>query len=161
MAGKNKTSFGGQTLEDVIRCVRLVGFVECKAKELENATNGMFPTERVLIRNMPYTTIFGTQGRREYFLQSHEWTGELECKFQNSGGSVDEKAVYVAETLKRTALKRLAFVYGGTYWTKAPRGQAIIQWLLQEAKAIQHTQQKELLVFTLDQFIAWVQKTWQ
>jgi hypothetical protein len=159
--GKAKASFGGQTLENVIRAIKLVGFVEIKAKELAKAQSDMFPSERLLVRRSPYTTIFGTQGWREYFLHSKEWSGELECKFQNGGGSVDEKMVYVTETLKRTTLPRLALVYGGEYWTKESRGQAIIVWMKEEAKALRHTHQKELLVMTLDEFIDWAGKTWK
>jgi len=160
MAGKKKASFGGQTLESVIGALKLVGFVECSAKEL-NDPRTLIPNSRLLARNVPYTTVFGTKGRREYFLSSPEWSGELECKFQNSGGSVDEKMVYVTETLKRTSLDKLALVYGGVYWTKETRGQAIITWLKNEAKALQHTHHKELLVMTLDDFINWAKKTWR
>jgi len=160
MAGKAKSSFGGQTLENVIQALKLVGFVACTAKELDKANSDMFPSQRLLVTNASYTTIFGTRGRREYFLQSPEWTGELECKFQNSGGSVDEKMVYVTETLKRTPLTRLALVYGGVYWSGEARGQAIVKWLKNEAKSLRHTHRKELLVMTIDEFIEWARKTW-
>ena len=161
MAGKARTSFGGQTLEGVIRAIRLMGFAECSATEAANANGDLFPCQRLLVKNMPYTTIFGTPGRREYFIQSPEWTGELECKFQNTGGSVDEKMVYVAETLKRTQLQRLALVYGGVFWLKETRGIAVIKWMKNEAVAIKHTCRKELLVMTLDEFITWVSRTWK
>ena len=160
--GGGRTSLGGQTLEAVIRCIRLVGFIECTARELRKSRYDMFSEhQRLLVANMPYTTIFGTPGRREYFIQSDEWTGELECKFQNTGGSVDEKMAYIAETLKRTELNRLAVVYGGLFWTEEFRGKAIIEWMKREAVLIRETHDKELLVMTLDEFIKWVQKTWQ
>jgi len=161
MTGRGKTSFGGQTLEQVIRCIRLVGFSECKASELAKAKTDMFAQHpRMLIANMPYTTIFGTKGRREYFIQSDEWEGELECKFQNIGGSVDEKMVYITETLKRTNLERLAVIYGGAFWKNEQRGQAVIQWMKDESERIRVDSGKELLVFDLDGFIKWVERTW-
>lgn len=161
MIGRGRTSLGGQTLEDVIRAIRLAGFVECDFKELTRSNDDMFDNdERLIVKNTPYTTVFGTRGRREYFLQSPEWTGELECKFQGGGGSTDEKMVYVTETLRRTALERLVIVYGGPYWIKKERGKAIIRWLKQEAKSMKHVHGKELLVFTLDEFLNWVQRTW-
>jgi hypothetical protein len=156
-----RTSLGGQTLEAVIRCIRLVGFTECTAKELRESRNDIFAEkQRLLVSHMPYTTIFGTQGRREYFIQSDEWTGELECKFQNTSGSVDEKMAYITETLKRTDLTRLAVVYGGIFWTEQLRGKAIIEWMKRESELIRQSHNKELLVMTLDEFIQWVQKTW-
>ena len=160
--GGRRTSLGGKALEDVVRCIRLVGFVECKASELTKSKQDMFQeSQRLLIANMPYTTIFGTKGRREYFIQSDEWTGELECKFQNDGGSVDEKMVYISETLKRTSLTRIAIVYGGEFWTNNKRAKAIIQWMKTEAESICESTGKELLIFDLDGFIKWVQRTWR
>ena len=69
--------------------------------------------------------------------------------------------VYVAETLRRTSLEKLALVYGGVYWSKKARGQAIIRWLKGEAKSLNHTCNKQLLIMTVDEFINWAGKTWK
>jgi len=161
MISRGRTSLGGQTLEQVIKALRLVDFEVMPMKEYRKLVQGnLFAPTRLLVQNHPYTTIFGTPGRREYYIISSQWTGELECKFQNQGGSVDEKMVYIAETLKRTALDRLAVVYGGAFWTKQKRGQAVIKWMKAETKAIRHTYGKELLVMDFDQFLTWVKRTW-
>lgn len=114
---------------------------------------------RWLIKGWPYTTIYGTPGRREYFIETPEWQGQLECKFQNVGGSVDEKMVYVTETLKRLDIARLAIVFGGQYWKTTDRGQGIIRWLRKEALALQ-THGKQLLVCSQGEFLDWANKTW-
>lgn len=129
----------------------------------QKTPGGLFKTEdetnRWLVKNYPYKTIFGTPGRREWFLESPEWTGQLECKFQNSGGSVDEKVVYLVETLCRTPITALALVYGGMYWTQETRGKAIVEWLKNEAVSIRHRCGKSLLVFDLNGFFDWVGRT--
>lgn len=156
-----RTSLGGATLENVIRSLQMREFQVVSAADHRSAISPLFGHQRTLIKNQPYTTIFGTTGRREYFVESPEWSGQLECKFQNVGGSTDEKMVYVTETLRRTNVEKMALVYGGEYWVKADRGQAIIEWLKSEAKAIKHTHGKQLVILDMDSFFLWACKTWK
>lgn len=162
MAGGKKTSHGGQVLEQVIGALKLRRFAIRSFDPRENEEGGLDfenGSQRWLIRNYPYTTIFGTPGRREWFLDAPEWTGQLECKFQNSGGSVDEKMVYLVETLCRSQITSLALVHGGRYWTEENRGRAIIGWLKAEAESVKHRYGKSLIVLDLDGFFNWVGRT--
>ncbi len=163
MSGGRKTSHGGQVLEQVIGALKLRYFAIRSHDPNESDKKGLFEkqssSERWLIKNYPYTTIFGTRGKREWFLESPEWTGQLECKFQNVGGSVDEKMVYLVETLCRTPIDSLALVYGGRYWTEETRGRAVIDWLKSESLSVQHHYGKHLLVFDMDTFFDWVGRT--
>lgn len=162
MVGGRRASLGGQMLETVIKALTLKAFHECGYQEYHKSRGDLFEHEeqRMLIRNYPYTTIFGTPGRREYYIHSQEWTGELECKFQSGGGSVDEKMLYLAETLRRGSEQRLAIVHGGAYWDREPRGQAIIKWLKAESKVLRQGG-KELVVLGLDDFFRWANQTWK
>lgn len=159
----NKTSFGGKSLETVIGYLKLKHFRMTTHEEFTRKSRDLLSNggDRWLVKNVPYTTLFRTPGRREYYVHSTEWCGEIECKFQNVGGSVDEKMVYVTETLKRTDLHNLFVVYGGEYWNSGC-GAAIIEWLATEAELIgTEFEDKELLVGTLDQFIDWSNSTWE
>jgi hypothetical protein len=162
MAGGKKTSHGGQILEQVIGALKLRRFAirsHDPTEDEEARLNFQADNRRWLIKNYPYTTIFGTPGRREWFLDAPEWTGQLECKFQNSGGSVDEKMVYLVETLCRSQIASLALVHGGRYWTEENRGRAIVAWLKKEAESVKHHYGKSLIVLDLDGFFTWVGKT--
>ena len=163
MSGGRKTSHGGQILEQVIGALKLRGFAIRPFDPNERNDVGLFRNEtcqkRWLVKNYPYTTIFGTPGRREWFLESPEWAGQLECKFQNCGGSVDEKVVYLVETLCRTSISSLAVVHGGRYWLEETRGKAIIAWLKHEAESVKHHYGKSLLIFNMDTFFDWVGRT--
>jgi hypothetical protein len=47
----------------------------------------------LLIQNYPYTTLYGSRGKTEFLLKSrkHNLVVRIECKWQQSAGSVDEK----------------------------------------------------------------------
>ncbi len=50
----------------------------------------------LLLRNVPYTTLYGTRGFTEFLIRSERYNLEtrIECKWQQSAGSVDEKLPY-------------------------------------------------------------------
>ncbi len=51
---------------------------------------------RVLLKNVPYTTIYGHTGRSEFVVVGQgEPRIRIECKWQQSAGSVDEKFPYL------------------------------------------------------------------
>lgn len=47
----------------------------------------------LLIKNAPYTTLYGSKGKTEFLLKSKKYglKVRIECKWQQSAGSVDEK----------------------------------------------------------------------
>lgn len=162
MVGGRRTSFGGQLLESVIGALTLKGLHECEYRDYRKHQGDMFDgaEERVLIAHYAYTTMFGTPGRREYYIKTPEWQGELECKFQNNGGSTDEKMLYVAETLRRGDEDHLVIVHGGVYWEEK-RGRKVIEWLKRESHVLQDQYGKELVVLDVPGFFKWANTTWK
>lgn len=70
---------------------------------------------RIIVRDMPFTTIYGTQGKTEFWLRATDaapakgiagGTPEkplvcrIECKNQEASGSIDEKLPYLVMTLE-------------------------------------------------------------
>jgi hypothetical protein len=51
----------------------------------------------VLLRNAPYTTLYGGRGYTEFLLvsQKYDLRTRIECKWQQKAGSVDEKLPYL------------------------------------------------------------------
>jgi len=51
----------------------------------------------ILLRNVPYKTLYGHKGNTEFLLLSARYnlTIRIECKWQQSAGSVDEKFPYL------------------------------------------------------------------
>ena len=158
MGGGNRTSHGGQVLENIIQAMQLRDFAVISAEEFNRPCLEQ-QHQRLLVKNWPYTTIFGTQGRREYYIHSPEFRGQLECKFQSSSGSTDEKMILISETLRRTEETGMVLVYAGQWWKEA-RGKKIIDWMKREAKTFDGTG-KQFLVLDIDNFICWVRRTFQ
>ena len=65
--------------------------------------------EELLLKNVPYETIYGHRGTTEFLLKSKKENLEIriECKWQQSSGSVDEKLPY----LYFFPLKQLSQIY--------------------------------------------------
>jgi hypothetical protein len=52
-------------------------------------------TDNVLLKNAPYESIYGTKCRSEFLLRYQGRDIRIECKYQQSAGSVDEKLPYL------------------------------------------------------------------
>lgn len=87
-------------------------------------------TYPALVRNVPFTTLYGTQGRSEFvFYLTANVSMRIECKWQAVSGSVDEKYPYLLECMKRTDETHVIIICGGG----GAKPQAI-EWLQENAK---------------------------
>jgi len=120
-----------------------------------------FGTE-VLVRNVPYQTIYGHPGKTEFVLHSARYAidARIECKWQQSAGSVDEKFPYLylnaAEAMPESLV--LIIVAGGG------AKPAAVRWLQQaaaERRYLSPQSSKDIRVLSLDEFIAWAHSTFR
>ncbi|MCZ6803369.1 MAG: 4-diphosphocytidyl-2C-methyl-D-erythritol kinase [Proteobacteria bacterium] len=89
----NKT---GNVLEQlVIGTLSAHGFPAVKHSDYKKNPNDY--DNELLLRNVPYTTLYGGRGFTEFLLKSHKYDLEIriECKWQQKPGSVDEKLPHV------------------------------------------------------------------
>ncbi len=85
----NKT---GNVLErTVIGTITAHGFVEVKYSDYVKNPDGY--GEEVLLKHVPFTTLYKGRGYTEFVLLSEKFNlrTRIECKWQTSAGSVDEK----------------------------------------------------------------------
>lgn len=78
----------------------------------ENGDNGDLFAEKFLLRNAPYTSIYGCRSRSEFLyvdfrLQSHI---RIECRWQEVSGSVDEKLAYLFLNATRAMPERVIWI---------------------------------------------------
>jgi hypothetical protein len=101
----------GAVLEaSVLSTFSTLNFSVLKNKEYEALAARGAPLSRVLVRHRPYTTIYKTTGTTEFWLSSPDaratkefpsprppepFICRIECKWQQSAGSVDEKFPYL------------------------------------------------------------------
>ena len=97
-----------------------------------------------LVRHYPYTSIYGGNRSRSEFavvlFDGH--VIRVECKWQNSSGSVDEKFPYVLENAVAVPEAEILIVLGGD----GARA-AAVDWLVREASVRAKAANKSIRVF--------------
>ncbi len=149
----------GNTLEQtIIATVASKGFAVARYREWvkDPGRHG----DELLLRNVPYTTIYGHRGNTEFLLLSARYGLQIrvECKWQQSAGSVDEKFPYLylncVEQMPETAI--FIVVDGGGAKAGA------VEWL---RRACMHRlylaadDPKQITLMNLVEFISWANQT--
>ncbi|MDP9729360.1 4-diphosphocytidyl-2C-methyl-D-erythritol kinase (plasmid) [Alicyclobacillus sp. TC] len=151
----------GSVLEGTIRSVMTsMGFEAVKYSDYVKHPE-RYGTE-LLLQNVPYKTIYGHEGKTEFLLVSSEYNlcVRIECKWQQSPGSVDEKYPYVyLNAVEAMPEEHILIVLGGQGAKKGA-----IDWLKQTAAQGRYgavAQGKKIEVMSLDEFIAWANRTFR
>jgi len=114
-----------------------------------------------LLRNVPYKTIYGHPGRTEFLARSARLglNTRIECKWQQSSGSVDEKLPYLyLNCLEAMPENEIIIVIDG-----GGMKPGALEWLLQAVEGQKYlgenAQQKSIQVFSISEFVSWANKT--
>ena len=117
--------------------------------------------EELLLKNVPFETIYGHKGNTEFLLISEEYKLRIriECKWQQSAGSVDEKLPYLyLNTIEAMPEKDIMILIDGEGFKAGAK-----TWLKTAVKGKLYTtdnnNDKNILVFTLADFFTWANKT--
>jgi hypothetical protein len=116
-----------------------------------------FEGQKILLKNVPYTSIYGKRARSEFAFRdsSNEWT-RIECKWQQSSGSVDEKFPYVyLNAVEAVEEKRVIILVDGG--GAKPES---IEWLKAAARNGRYRSdpKKHVAVMGVNEFIAWANR---
>lgn len=152
----------GGMLESTVKSVlqrhgfQLVGHLEYQKHPEKYGTE-------LLLTNMPYNTIYNHKGKTEFLLVSERYklSIRIECKWQQSNGSVDEKLPYLyLNCIETMPENRIIIVIDGDGWKKGA-----IAWLKTAVADKKYTttlnHDKEIQVFALQEFITWANKTFR
>lgn len=114
----------------------------------------------LLLTNVPYTTIYNHPGHTEFLVKSEKYKLEIriECKWQQSAGSVDEKLPYLyLNCIESMPEKYIVIVIDGDGFKKGSK-----VWLREAVKEKKYTspvnRDKSIEVFNLKEFITWANK---
>jgi hypothetical protein len=149
----------GKVLESSIQNLfQQHGFAEVPYK-LWKKNPFLYSTE-LLLRDVPYTSIYGHQGKTEFLARSQRLNLELriECKWQQSSGSVDEKFPYLyLNCIFAMPENSIAIIVDG-----GGAKPASISWL-KNAALKRHLiplemPDKDIKVHSLMEFMAWANK---
>lgn len=161
----------GKILEEsMIPVLRGLGFEIAGNREYQDyLRRGALPS-RLAVQNMPYTTIYGTKGKTEFCLiaDSAAPTAEfpkpgrpfrcrVECKWQASSGSVDEKFPYLVLSAEQAYPEEHVILL--LEIEKGARPGAV-QWLHNAVaeRTFQTSPEKLIVVNNLSGFLDWARR---
>lgn len=117
----------------------------------------------LLLFNVPFTSIYDHKGSTEFRLISdrHNLDIRIECKWQQSAGSVDEKLPYLyLNCIEAMPEKHIIILIDGDGWKRGA-----IPWLKQAVEEKKYTDEtnrdKIIQVMDLKEFITWANSTFR
>lgn len=155
-----RASKQGRVLEQtIIPAFQTRGF-QCVPFGKWSKKQGQYGNE-LLLAHVPYTTIYGHRGYTEFLVKSARFNlnHRIECKWQQSGGSVDEKLPYLyLNCIEAIPESDIIIVAGGGGMKKGA-----VPWL-KSVVADGHFiraghRRKNVQVFTLEEFLKWANLT--
>jgi len=156
------TNITGNQLEVAVQSVLLgKGFeIEMYRKWAKKPDNY---GEELLLKNVPFTTIYGHGGNTEFLLISKKYNLKIriECKWQQSAGSVDEKLPYLyLNTIEAMPEKDIMILIDGDGFKAGAK-----VWLRNAVKDKLYTTElntdKNVMIFSLAEFFTWANITLQ
>ncbi|QQR99115.1 MAG: 4-diphosphocytidyl-2C-methyl-D-erythritol kinase [Sphingobacteriales bacterium] len=157
-----KTNITGTQLEKAVQTVLFSkGFeIEMYRKWDENPENY---GKELLLKNVPFTTIYGHKGNTEFLLLSEKYKLKIriECKWQQSPGSVDEKLPYLyLNTIESMPENNIIILIDGNGFKSGAK-----KWLKDAVSKKLYTtknnENKNVLVFSLTEFFTWANNTFE
>jgi len=162
MAKGKSANITGNQLEKAVQTVLLnKGFeIEMYRKWEKNPENY---GKELLLKNVPFRTIYGHSGNTEFLLLSaeHDLRIRIECKWQQSAGSVDEKLPYLyLNTIEAMPEKDIMILIDGNGFKTGAK-----EWLRNAVKKKLYTTTKNndtnIMVFSLAEFFTWANNTFK
>ncbi|MBC6426844.1 MAG: 4-diphosphocytidyl-2C-methyl-D-erythritol kinase [Ekhidna sp.] len=117
----------------------------------------------LLLKNVPFETIYGHSGNTEFLLVSEKYNLRIriECKWQQSAGSVDEKLPYLyLNMIEAMPEKDIMILIDGEGFKAGAK-----TWLRNAVKKKLYTTDESnntnVMVFSLAEFFTWANKTFE
>jgi hypothetical protein len=117
--------------------------------------------KEILLKNVPFKTIYGHKGNTEFLLLSEKYNLRIriECKWQQSAGSVDEKLPYLyLNTIEAMPEKDIMILIDGNGFKTGAK-----EWLRNAVKEKLYTTEENndttVMVFSLAEFFTWANNT--
>ena len=129
-----ESNWSGKFLEDIVEREFLARDISVFRHSQKRFNDDLFH-RRWLLKRVPYTSIYNCRSVSEFVyrdLDRHDI--RIECRWQESRGSVDEKFPYLLDNAKRQMpeIEVWLLIGGGGAKTKA------LAWLKREAEAVRH-----------------------
>lgn len=111
----------------------------------KKSTNNDLFFQRFLLKGVPYTSIYKSNSKSEFvYIDRDRHSIRIECRHQDSRGSVDEKFPYLLDNARRAMPEKEIWLVVEGHGARA-KARA---WLKEEAAAVRH---KTIRMLTLSQ----------
>lgn len=148
----NIANSSGTVLEqNVVSTFKAKGFEVVKYSFWEKNKYG----GELILKNVPFESIYGHKAYTEFLLKSKKYNLEIriECKWQQSAGSVDEKLPYLYLNCVESMLENhiIIIIDGGGYKEGA------LKWIKESArtKKYQNSNMKNIQIMNIVEFMTW------
>lgn len=162
MAKGRSANITGNQLEIAVQTVLLNKGFEIEMFRVWNKNPEKYGKE-LLLKNVPFETIYGHRGNTEFLLISEKYKLRIriECKWQQSAGSVDEKLPYLyLNTIEAMPEKDIMILIDGDGFKAGAK-----TWLRNAVKDKLYTTDQNndtnVMVFSLAEFFTWANKTFE
>lgn len=119
--------------------------------------------KELLLRHVPYTTLYGGKGHTEFLLKSGKYNvnTRIECKWQQTGGSVDEKLPYLyLSSIECMPENDVILLIDGDGFRRGAK-----EWIRRVAAEKRYVQpgqcDKTISVMSSTDFLTWVNNTFR
>lgn len=145
--GGHVANKNGRVLEDAVRSIaKTHGYKETNYKDWIKLNKPI----NYLVDSVPYITIYGTTGKTEFLFATSTGNIRVECKWQQSAGSVDEKYPYLFENMKTVDENTVIIILDGNGYKRKAK-----EWLDTKCKGCT---EKTIRLFSMVEFIVWANK---
>jgi hypothetical protein len=162
MAKRKRTTRSGNVLERTVKEVLAANGFEILSYRDWKQNPEKYGTE-LLLKNVPFETIYKHRGKTEFLLKSkrHNLEMRIECKWQQGAGSADEKLPYLyLNSIEAMPEKHIVVVIDGKGWKTGA-----IPWLKESAAKRKYTTtanaDKKIEILSLTEFMAWANTTFK
>lgn len=107
--------------------------------------------DNFLFEDYPFETVYGTKGRSEFLLRAPQFMDDtrIECKWQQVGGTVDEKYPYLLLNMEKCPENDIIIIYGGGGYREEAIG-----WMQTQAEKMS----KNVRIYSTDDALVWINK---
>lgn len=157
---RNQIKDSGPILEKTVKQVLSSKGFEIETYKTWEKDKSKYGKE-LLLTNAPFISIYGHDGHTEFLLLSEKYNlkTRIECKWQQTSGSVDEKLPYLyLNTIEAMPEDQIMIIIDGAGWKKGA-----VDWLREAVNKKKYTTQingnKKIEVFDIKEFLTWANKT--
>nr|ARR28440.1 hypothetical protein [Caulerpa okamurae] len=153
--GNIANSSGNVLEQNVISTFKTKGFEVVKYSFWNKNQNKYGGVPKGLLKNVPFESIYGHKGYTEFLLKSKKYNLEIriECKWQQSAGSVDEKLPYLYLNCVESMLEKdiIIIIDGGGYKEGA------LKWIKESVRTrkYQNSNMKNIQIMNIVEFMTW------